>query len=170
MTEAAGGRTREARGAAIRATLWRTGSWTVVVAVADVGIGLLLGSAAWWLGWTRPPIKDFFVTMAGLGGALLIAYSVTVSQVLPVFVRNVVRGGGVDLTTGQLGSMLGSTLGIATGAIAGIGASLVLVRDPIVHPQWVWIGLFGVSVLTLAALALAIGLGTVIYVLLFFEE
>lgn len=166
MSAAAGGRTPEARSSVIRATLWSTGWWTLLATIADVGLALLLGSLAWWLGWTRPPIKDFFVTMAGLGGALLIAYSVTVSQVAPVLVRNT----GAKLTPGRLGSMFGATLGIAASAIVGIGASLALVRNPIAHPQWVWIALFGVSVVTLAALALTIGLGTAVYVFLFFEE
>jgi hypothetical protein len=124
----------------------------------------------WWLGWTHPPIKDFFVALAGIGGALLIAYAVTVSQVMPIFVRNAVRSQTVNLTTPRVAQAFGSTLGVALAAVVGIGASLALVRDPVRETHWLLMGLFGVSLFTLGLLGCAIGLGTVLYVLLFVEE
>lgn len=150
--------------------LREAGCWLLLVSVVDVGAGLLSGSCVWWLGWTRPPIKDFFVALAGIGGALLIAYSVTFSQVLPVLGRNAVRADGAGASLRRFRRIVGSALGVAAAAVVGIGACLALVRDPLEHVHWWAMGLFGVSVLTLGALGLAIGLGTALYVFLFFEE
>jgi hypothetical protein len=154
----------------VKVVLWKAGWWLGLVVLIDIGVGLLLGSGMWWLGWTHPPIKDFFVTLAGIGGALLVAYSVTVTQVLPVFVRHAVRGKTVNITTGQFAQVFGFALGVALAAVVGIGACLALVREPLSQAHWWLMGLFGVGVFTLAVLGAAIGLGTMLYVFLFFEE
>ena len=153
----------------IRDILWSSIGWLALVTVVDVGVGVLVGSGMWWLGWTDTPIKDFFVTLAGLGGALLIAYSVTVTQVLPIFVRNAVRNNRVKVTAGRFGPGFGLALGVALAAVIGIGACLALVRDPSGRHWWL-MALFGVGLFTLVVLAVAIGLGTMLYVFLFFED
>lgn len=146
--------------------LWRAGWWLIFVTLFDVGLGLLLGSGMWWLGWKRAPDPDFFATLAGIGGTLLIAYSVTVTQVLPALVRHAIRP-ETALTTDVFGNMLGFALAVALAAVVGLGTCLALVPDRLGRSQWLGMGLFGVSLFTLAVLALAIGLGTLIYVLLF---
>jgi hypothetical protein len=139
------------------------------VAVLDLGLGVLVGSVMWWSGWTHPPIKDFFAALAGLGGTLLIAFSVTVTQVLPVFVRNAVRNDAVNIGMHGFAQIFGAVLGVALAAIVGLGACLVLIHDP--RPAHWWLmSLFGVSVVTMSVLALAIGMGTMLYVVLFFDE
>lgn len=154
----------------IREVLGTAGWWLTLVSIVDIVLGLLLGSGMWWLGWTRPPIKDFLVALAGLGGALLIAYSVTVSQVLPLFARHAVGGKTASITTDAFGRVFGFALGVALAAVIGMGACLALIRGPLRHAHWWLMALFGVSLFTLGVLALGIGLGTALYVFLVVEE
>lgn len=169
MTRTSGERRPGPTTPVVKRVLWRAGWWLVFVTVLDVGFGLLLGSVMWWLGWTRPPIKDFFVTLAGIGGALLIAYSVTVTQVLPALVRHAMRD-ETALTTNVFGRLLGFALAVALAAVIGLGTCLALVHEPFTRSQWLVMGLFGVGLFTLGVLALAVGVGTLIYVLLFLYE
>ena len=104
--------------------LSRAARGLALVTVLEVGVGLLLGSGAWWLGWTRPPIKDFFVAL----------------------------------------------LGVALSAVVGIAACLALVREPPKHPQWVFMGLFGIGFFTIGALGAAIGVGTMLYAFLLSKD
>lgn len=158
------------RSEAIRRLLGDAGIWLVLASLIDIGVGVLFGSSVWWLGWKRAPIKDFFVALAGIGGALLIAYSVTVSQVLPMLGKNAVRGEEAHFSIPAFGRIFGSALGVAMAAVVGLSACLALVRDPLEHTQWLAMALFGVSIITLGVLALAVGLGTTLYVFQFFEE
>jgi hypothetical protein len=145
------------------------GQWLVLGAVVDIGLGVLVGSSMWWLNWRRPPTGDFFVTLAGIGGALLIAYSVTVTQVFPGLVRHAARS-DTALTMDVFGRVLGFALAVAFGGVIGLSTCLALVHDSLTRSQWLAMSLFGVSVFTAAVLALAVGLGTLIYVLLFVYE
>jgi hypothetical protein len=119
-----------------------------------------------WLGWKHPPSKDFAATLAGIGGAFLIAYSITVTQVFPGLVRHAVRP-ETALTTDMFAGLLGFALGVAFAAVVGLGSCLALGEEPIRHSQSLVMYFFGVGLFTIGVLACAIGLGTLIYVLLF---
>lgn len=146
-----------------------TARWLVLGTAVDIGLGVLLGSSLWWLNWRRPPTGDFFITLAGVGGALLIAYSVTVTEVFPGLVRHAARS-DTALTMDAFGRFLGFALAVALAGVVGLSTCLALVHDPLTRNQWLSMSLFGVSAFTTAVLALAIGLGTLMYVLLFVYE
>jgi hypothetical protein len=138
----------------------------VGTALLDVGLGVLLGSAMYWLGWTRPPIKDFFVALAGIGGALLVAYAVTAAQMGTVMKDTAKKASDLDASDipAIYGAFVALVLGVALAAMVGISASLALVRDPPTSADWLLMALFGVSLFTLGVLALVILYGSMIVV------
>jgi hypothetical protein len=128
-----------------------------------LAIGFGLGALVTVFGWNRPPSQAVFITLAGLGGVLLIAYTVAGIQVLAALQTMIMNSNKDDADTMVLllqaiWSMPAACAAIAIDGAIGTACAVALIDAPLRSKHWWLMSLTGVSILTIALLAFAVAL------------
>jgi hypothetical protein len=134
-------------------------------------VGFVLGTAAHALGWARPPSQAFFLALAGLGGALLIAFTVVGTQLLPTISKLISTSDTSNVERRELALRTIYTLPSAFAAVGlvgvvGIGTCLAMVDAPLSRSHWWLMALTGISVFTVALVAVMVCLASSVVAML----